>query len=150
MTPENESRWSTVLPQKRTSEPISLRHPSCFFEQKNSLFPHQPDSRVNLVFKRDYRRVTKESGRGINKLFLVVALGFLVTAVIKEFRKPVDGPHRVGKVAGIVPYDFRRPTLRRLIASVWSPDDQRILMPHAFGVGWMINLGRLVRLVRVR
>jgi hypothetical protein len=68
--------------------------------------------------------------------------------VLQELRKPPDDRTWVGTVAGIFPYDLRRPTLERLTASVWSPDDRRILMPHAFGVGWTVNVGRLARLVR--
>jgi hypothetical protein len=83
-----------------------------------------------------------------DRILGILALSLLGAAVIQELRKPGDERTWVGKVAGIFPYDLRRPTLQRLTASVWSPDDRRILMPHAFGVGWTVNVGRLVRLVR--
>jgi Family of unknown function (DUF5808) len=54
------------------------------------------------------------------------------------------------QVGGVVPYDLRRPTVRRLASRVWSPDDPRLLMPHGFGVGWTVNVGRVARLVRGR
>ena len=79
---------------------------------------------------------------------LVVVAALLAAAIIQELRKPPDERRWVGKVAGIVPYDLRRPTFRRLLASVWSPDDSRILMPYGFGVGWTVNVGRLVELAR--
>ena len=79
---------------------------------------------------------------------LVVVAALLAAAIIQELRKPPDERRWVGKVAGIVPYDLRRPTFRRLLASVWSPDDSRILMPYGFGVGWTVNVGRLVELTR--
>jgi hypothetical protein len=79
---------------------------------------------------------------------LVVVAALLAAAIIQELRKPSDERRWVGKVAGIVPYDLRRPTFRRLLASVWSPDDSRILMPYGFGVGWTVNVGRLVELAR--
>jgi hypothetical protein len=79
-----------------------------------------------------------------------VSLFLLAAALIQELRKPASERHWVGKVAGVVPYDLRKPNLRRVVASVWSPDDPRILMPYAYGVGWTINVGRLVRILRER
>ena len=48
----------------------------------------------------------------------------------------------------IVPYDLRRPTFQRLLAAVWSTHDSRLFMPHGFGMGWTVNVGRLVQLAR--
>ena len=90
---------------------------------------------------RRQRRVTRV-------ISLVVALGLVAGAVAEELRKPASDRHWVGKVAGTVPYDLRRPTFHRFRAAVWSPDDPRILVPHAFGVGWTVNVGRLVRLAQ--
>jgi hypothetical protein len=44
-----------------------------------------------------------------------------------------------GKVLGI-PYDFRRPTLAKLKSHYWNPDDERVFIERAFGIGWDINL----------
>ena len=46
-----------------------------------------------------------------------------------------------GTVLG-VPYDFRRPTWSKIKSNYWNPDDERIFMPRAFGIGWDINLYR--------
>ena len=43
-----------------------------------------------------------------------------------------------------VPYDFRFPTLRRLRERWWNPEDTRLFTPQVFGVGWSVNLHRLV------
>jgi len=32
--------------------------------------------------------------------------------------------------------------------SVWNPDDERIFVPSVYGVGWSINLARVVALYR--
>lgn len=48
-----------------------------------------------------------------------------------------------GNVFG-VPYDFRPPTLDRVLERWWNPDDDRLLTPHVWGVGWSINLRRLI------
>ena len=53
-----------------------------------------------------------------------------------------------GSVAGIVPYDFRMPTLERARSRWWNSDDDRLFVPQVFGVGWTINLARLARLAR--
>lgn len=74
------------------------------------------------------------------------ALGALVaTSVIRELRRP--GPERTwqGKVAG-VPYDYRPPTVDRLRATWWAPEDDRLVQPTAYGLGWDLNVGRVVKL----
>lgn len=50
-----------------------------------------------------------------------------------------------GNVFGI-PYDFRPPTVERILERFWNPNDDRLLTPHVFGVGWSINFHRLVRM----
>ncbi len=47
-----------------------------------------------------------------------------------------------GRALGI-PYDFRVPTWRKLKSHYWNPDDERIFIPRAFGIGWDINIYRL-------
>ena len=84
----------------------------------------------------------------IRLLMRVAGVALPVTAVVKELRTPPDQRQWHGELAGVVPYDFRPPTLDRLRRSVWDPDSDRLLVPQAFGVGWTLNLGRLVRLVR--
>jgi hypothetical protein len=88
------------------------------------------------------------------RLGLSNTLGFItgllgIAAVAKELRKP--GPERTwhGRILG-VPYDFRPPTMRRVLDSFWQPHNRSLLLPHAFGVGWSINLGLPVYLLRSR
>lgn len=45
-----------------------------------------------------------------------------------------------GRLFGVVPYDFRRPTLERVRRTLWNPDDERFLVPTVFGVGWTVNV----------
>jgi hypothetical protein len=47
-----------------------------------------------------------------------------------------------------VPYDFRGLSLRRMKDAMWNPDDPRLFTPRAFGVGWTINVARLLQMVR--
>jgi hypothetical protein len=85
-------------------------------------------------------------GKGKAVLGILIGGGLIGAAVAQELRKPAGEREWVGKLGGVVPYDLRPPTLERVIAEWWSPEDPRILMPHSFGVGWGINVGRLVRL----
>jgi Family of unknown function (DUF5808) len=78
---------------------------------------------------------------------IAVGVGLVVAAVVTELRKPAEERTGTGTVAGAVPYDFRPPTLARIKSAVWAPDDPRLLKPHAFGVGWTVNVGRIVALL---
>ena len=84
------------------------------------------------------------------KLARALGVGLLAAAVVTELRKPAGERTWHGRLAGFVPYDLRPPTLARLKAAWWSPDEPRILTDRAFGVGWAVNLGRLVRLAQSR
>lgn len=76
----------------------------------------------------------------------LTAAGLLAAAVIEEIRKPADRRTWHGEVAGFIPYDFRPPTLDRIKRTFWAPDDPRILTPRALGVGWGVNVARLLQL----
>ena len=76
----------------------------------------------------------------------VAALALVAAAVLKELSKPPQEREWHGELAGFVPYEFRLPTLARVRARWWNPEDERILTPHVFGIGWSVNLGRLLEL----
>jgi hypothetical protein len=48
-----------------------------------------------------------------------------------------------GKFLGMVPYDFRKPSLARVKERMWNPEDERIITPRDFGIGWTLNLYQL-------
>jgi Family of unknown function (DUF5808) len=81
-------------------------------------------------------------------LATLVGTGLVAAALAQELRKPEDERTWHGRLGGIVPYDFRRPTLERIREAWWSPDDPRILTERVFGVGWTVNLGRVTRLAQ--
>ena len=68
----------------------------------------------------------------------------LAAALVTELRKPAAERTWHGTAAGLVPYDFRPPTPRRVRARLWDPEG-RLFTPHLFGVGWTLNLGRVFR-----
>lgn len=79
---------------------------------------------------------------------LIRLLSMLVTAyaVYVELRKPEGERTWHGMVADLIPYDFRPPTWERVKSRVWNPDDQSIVMPTIFGVGWTFNFAQLFKL----
>jgi len=81
-------------------------------------------------------------------LFQLIVVGLVVAAVTKELQKDKEDRTWHGTVAGFVPYEFRVPTVERIRERVWDPEGEHILSPHVFGVGWTLNVGRVVELVR--
>lgn len=87
-------------------------------------------------------------GPTLSDLVRLAALAALAAAVVKELAKPKAERTWNGTVIGVVPYDLRKPTIERLRERMWAPEDEHLIQPHVFGVGWTVNLGRLVALVR--
>lgn len=83
----------------------------------------------------------------VTKLIAAAAGALAGAAVAKELGKPPEQRGWHGEIAG-VPYDFRPPTVEKLRRSAWDPDNPRLVVPHAFGVGWSINFARLAALAR--
>jgi len=88
----------------------------------------------------DERRVSK-----VNKYWRLALAIIGLIAVIQELRKPSDERTWNGKVADLVPYDFRMPTIERVRSTYWNPDGP-IIAAKVFGVGWAPNLGALNRI----
>ena len=84
----------------------------------------------------------------LRRLMKVATFALLLGAIREEMNKPEDQRTWNGMVGGVVPYDFRPPTFQRLKAALWSPDDERLITPHPWGVGWTINMGRLLRVLQ--
>ncbi len=83
----------------------------------------------------------------IRDLWRLVLAIIGVIAIVQELRKPSDERTWHGKVADLVPYDFRMPTIGRLKSTYWNPDGP-ILPGRVFGVGWALNLGALTKMAR--
>ncbi len=77
--------------------------------------------------------------------FRTLVWAALIAAVYQELRKPPEERTWHGKVGGIVPYDFRLPTLERVKAAYWDPSSDRIFTERVLGVGWAVNLPALIR-----
>ena len=85
--------------------------------------------------------------KNVKRILLWLTIAATVAAVIDQLRLPSSQRNWQGEVFG-VPYDFRRPTFGRIKSRWWNPDDPRLFTPRAFGVGWDVNLHRLLRLAR--
>jgi len=102
----------------------------------------------SLGRRSDHKPGRREARRGrFRGAVRLASAGLTAAAVARELRRPHAERTWHGRVAN-VPYDFRRPTLARVRQTFWAPDNPHLLVPHAFGVGWSINLGRLARVAR--
>jgi hypothetical protein len=77
-----------------------------------------------------------------------IFFGLLGAAVATELRKPPEERAWHGKLAGFVPYELRRPTLQRVRDTYWAPADEHVFKPPVWGVGWALNMGRVVQMIR--
>jgi hypothetical protein len=77
--------------------------------------------------------------RTIKKLIQIIAAFLFAYALLEQWLRDPKDRTWTGNAFG-VPYDFRPPTPERLVERWWNPDDERVLTPHFFGVGWSINL----------
>jgi hypothetical protein len=75
----------------------------------------------------------------VNLVRTLIWLAFF-GAIYQELKKPAEERTWHGKVAGVVPYDFRLPDLARVKAAYWSPDSDVLFTEQVVGVGWSVNL----------
>lgn len=85
----------------------------------------------------------KKLGKAIRLAAMVLA----AIAVTEQLRRSPEDRTWEGEVFGVVPYDFRMPTIERARSRWWNPDEPRLFVPQVFGVGWTINFARLVAMV---
>jgi hypothetical protein len=81
---------------------------------------------------------------GVDRFLTFAGVALVGAAVANELRKPAGKRTWHGDLVG-VPYDLRPPTMERMQAAVWDPDNPAVLVPQVFGVGWSINLASLAR-----
>jgi hypothetical protein len=75
----------------------------------------------------------------LNLIRAAIWLAFFA-AIYQELKKPPAERTWHGKVAGVVPYDFRFPDLQRLREAYWSPESDVLFTEKVVGVGWSVNL----------
>ena len=95
-----------------------------------------------LEFKLGGVELEVKGWRGLATLTGLILVG---AAVLQELRLPREQRAWHGALFGSSPYDLRPPTFDRLARTVWNPDQDAVLVPTAFGVGWSINAAAAVR-----
>lgn len=85
---------------------------------------------------------------GMKPLKMLAAI-LAIAALIKELRLPKEERTWHGALGGLVPYDFRKPSLEKIKSTFWNPDGP-IIVDRVFGVGWTVNFGAIVAKVRSR
>jgi hypothetical protein len=83
----------------------------------------------------------------LNRLGTLIAIALAAAAIAEQLRRSRQERTWHGELLGVVPYDFRMPTLTRLRQRCWNPEDPRLFTPQVFGVGWTLNLYELQRRV---
>ena len=83
-------------------------------------------------------------------LLRMAVIGTVVAAVWSELRKPPEQRTWHGKVAGLIPYDFRIPSLETLRQAYWNPRSPKLFTDRPLGVGWAVNIPTALRRIGVR
>jgi hypothetical protein len=81
----------------------------------------------------------------MKRLVMLLGLATAIAAIWEQLGRVPEERTWHGEVMGIVPYDFRVPTVNRLLERCWNPRDERLFTPQVFGVGWTVNLYELQR-----
>ena len=66
-------------------------------------------------------------------------------AVAREYQKPADKRTWHGEMFGVIPYDFRAPSMDRMRERMWNPKDNHFFTPMWWGMGWSFNFGAVAR-----
>ncbi len=88
------------------------------------------------------------NSKKLSDFLKIAAAALVVIALYQELKKPPAEREWHGRIANIIPYDFRIPTAARLRERLWNPEDHRIFTEHVFGVGWAINFHTVMRKLR--
>jgi hypothetical protein len=83
-------------------------------------------------------------------LIRTAVVGAVLGALYTELRKAPEERTWNGKLLGVVPYDFRVPSLERLRQAYWNPKSPKLFTDRPFGVGWSVNIPTLLRRLGVR
>ena len=78
-------------------------------------------------------------------LIRTAAMAAVAGAIYTELRKPAEQRTWNGKLLGVVPYDFRRPSIDRLRQAYWNPRSPKVVTARPLGVGWAVNIPTLLR-----
>lgn len=78
-------------------------------------------------------------------LIRTALFGAVLGAIYAELRKPPEQRTWNGKLLGLVPYDFRMPSIERLRQAYWNPRSPKLFTDRPLGVGWAVNIPTAMR-----
>lgn len=94
--------------------------------------------------EKDPGPTTARRRKGGNGVIMAVLIVVAAVAVRRQLRLPRDERTWHGTVDVPVPFEFRRPTRDLVLSKVWNPAEPRLFTPTLFGVGWTVNVARLL------
>lgn len=83
-------------------------------------------------------------------LIRTAVIGAVVGALYTELRKAPEERTWHGRLLGVVPYDFRIPSIERLRQAYWNPRSPKLFTDRPLGVGWSVNIPTVLRRLGVR
>jgi len=124
--------------------PMTLPQPSARAEGSNR------DRKLLSVELELAGMAVELKARNLGGLLAWLSVNAVLAAVIQQLARPRQFRTWHGRVAGLIPYDFRKPTFRRVLDALWAPHNPRLFTDTAFGVGWSVNLAQLPRILSGR
>jgi hypothetical protein len=100
--------------------------------------------------------ISRKAGSARNELDALLWIvrtalfGAVVAALWSELRKAPEDRTWNGRLFGVVPYDFRLPSIERLRQAYWNPRSPKVFTDRPVGVGWAINVPTALRRLGVR
>ncbi|MBM2811801.1 MAG: hypothetical protein HW416_2560 [Chloroflexi bacterium] len=82
---------------------------------------------------------------GLKGIATLLGFGLVTWALVRELATPSEKRQWHGQLGGLIPYDFRLPTVDRMVNAYCDPESDRVFTDMPFGVGWGINVAGLVR-----
>ncbi len=84
----------------------------------------------------------------LKRLMIWAGIALVAAAVIDQLRLPAAERTWHGRIGGVVPYDFRVPTVESIRQAYWNPENPHLLTDRVLGAGWGVNLPRVADLVQ--
>ena len=78
-------------------------------------------------------------------LLRTAVLAGIAGAIYSELRKPPAQRTWHGKLLGVVPYDFRLPSIDDLRRAYWNPRSPKVFTDRPLGIGWGVNIPTALR-----
>lgn len=135
-----------VLPKRRPNLQLSLLDaPLSLRRRREPERAPKPSSKLLSLELEMGGMAVEFKAKNLAGLLTWLSLDLTIAALVQELMRPRQFRTWHGRVAGIVPYDFRKPTLGRILNAIWAPDNPRLFTDTAFGLGWSLNLAQLPR-----